>query len=88
MSHSYPTTDYQKLDNKDVLIHLSSNYSNNELSLSDTVSDSPPTSLSPTDKLSEKQVPNGHVVNSCFWSTTIFSVNFISSILIINLAKW
>ncbi len=88
MPHSHPTIDYQKLNNADVLIHSSSNYSNKELLLSDTISESPPTSLSPTDELSDPQVPNRRVVKSCFWSTTIFSVNFISSILIINLAKW
>ncbi len=87
MPHSYPTTDYQKLNNADVLIHSSSNYSNKEL-LSDTISESPPTSVSSTDELSDPQVANRRVVKSCFWSTTIFSLNFISSILVINIAKW
>lgn len=34
------------------------------------------------------QVANRRVVKSCLWSTVIFSINFISSILVINLAKW
>lgn len=33
-------------------------------------------------------ISNRRVVKSCFWSTTIFSINFISSILVINLSKW
>ena len=37
---------------------------------------------------SQPQVANRRVVKSCLWSTVIFSINFISSILVINLAKW
>ena len=33
-------------------------------------------------------VANRRVIQSCFWSTLIFSTNFVSSILVINLAKW
>ncbi|CAM4769553.1 unnamed protein product [Rotaria magnacalcarata] len=37
---------------------------------------------------SGQQLVNKRVVNSCLWSTVIFSINFVSSILVINLAKW
>jgi hypothetical protein len=80
MSHSVSIKDYQKLDNKDTSIHLPSDYSSKELS------SSPNSSLS--NESSDQQVSERRVVKSCFWSTTIFSLNFVSSIVVINLSKW
>ena len=44
-------------------------------------------SLSSNDSV-QSALGNKRVVKSCLWSTTIFSINFVSSILVINLAKW
>ena len=63
--------------------------SNNDLLLSSKkqlLNNSPNSSSSTESSL--LQNPNRRVVKSCFWSTSIFSINFISSILVINLSKW
>ncbi len=90
MSHS----SIIKKEIKDVSIHLSSNYSDKELLLAkkmhDDSSSSPldDSSSSSMEEVSPQQNPNRRVVKSCFWSAAIFSINFISSILVINLSKW
>ncbi len=94
MSYSSTVKSHEKLDNKDTFINLPSNNSNNGLLLSKKLDDdSSSTSLLSDSSLSSieltpQQIPNRRVVKSCFWSTTVFSINFISSILVINLSKW
>jgi len=90
MSHSSTARAHEKIDNNDVSINFSSNYSNNELLLSKKMSDDSSSSSLSNDscELSPQQIPNRRVVKSCFCSTLIFSINFISSILVINLSKW
>jgi len=77
MSYLNPAKENQILDKTEVPINLSSSISslmnNSNISLSNESPQSP---------------ANRRVVKSCFWSTTIFSINFVSSILVINLAKW
>jgi hypothetical protein len=77
MSYSYPAKENQALVNTDVPINISSSVSSLMTNSSISLSNESP------------QLPaNRRVVKSCFWSTTIFSINFVSSILVINLAKW
>jgi hypothetical protein len=54
----------------------------------DLLSSSMSSSTSSSSESSQHHVANRRVVKSCLWSTVIFSINFISSILVINLAKW
>ncbi|CAF2912521.1 unnamed protein product [Rotaria sp. Silwood2] len=94
MSYSYPRKDHQKIDNKDISIHLSSNYSDNELLLSTKTSDSSSAKLLINSSLisnessqQQEQLPNQRITRSCFRSTFIFLINFISSSLVINLSN-
>ncbi len=72
--------DDQDLDNKKVSIDLLPTSLDNA-SMTSSISSSSSEPLLP-------QVANQRVIKSCLWSTVIFSINFISSILVINLAKW
>ncbi|CAF1232952.1 unnamed protein product [Adineta steineri] len=78
-----PKTEYSKLETEDIRENPSSEYVINELTSSTQSSDS----ISSNDSF-EPQTPKRPVVKSCFWSTAIFSLNFVSSIFIINLSKW
>lgn len=90
MSHSSIAKTHDKLDNRDILIDfsnkdlLSSKKFSDDSSSSSLLSDS---SSSASD-VSLQHVPHRRAVKSCFWSTIIFSINFMSSILVINLSKW
>ncbi|CAF3489738.1 unnamed protein product [Rotaria sp. Silwood1] len=98
MPYSYPRKDHLKIDNKDISVHFSSNNSNNELLLSTRTSDSSSINSlisnalilneSSQQQQQQKQVSNQRIIQSCFWSIFIFLINFISSILVINLSKW
>ncbi|CAF4827040.1 unnamed protein product [Rotaria sp. Silwood1] len=86
MSSSRSSLNNQESDNKDLSIDMSTKLLNKISGLSSStilLSDSP-SSL----KESGQTAVNKRVVKSCFFSTVIFSINFISSILVINLAKW
>lgn len=83
MSDSYPTKTNQNFD-EDPSTDMSPKFSHKSSSTVNLLrSDS---SSSAHDF--PQQTPNKRVVKSCLWSTVIFSINFVSSILVINLAKW
>ncbi|CAF3525734.1 unnamed protein product [Rotaria sordida] len=86
MSGSYALLKDQTVDNKDLSIDMSTKLSN-KLSSSSILIRSDSSSSSSINE-SGQQAGNKRVVKSCFWSTFIFSINFVSSILVINLAKW
>ena len=91
MSSSYSPKDNQELDTENLSAGVPSlpllRPSNSPSSSSRSSMSSSQTSINLNDP-SQPQVPNRRVVKSCLWSTVIFSINFISSILVINLAKW
>jgi len=80
MSYTHSSKDNEEYDNKNVAFDILSTSSNNLL-----MSNSSSSSSSDS---SQQQLANKRVVKSCLLSTVIFSINFISSILVINLAKW
>ncbi len=93
MSLSSAMKHHQTINIQDVGIHPSSSYSSDEILLSKQIHDDSSTSSltdssSSSNEFPSQQIPNRRVVKSCFWSTMIFSINFISSILVINLSKW
>jgi solute carrier family 35 protein E3 len=65
-----------------------SNDSSHDLLLSKKISNGSASNVSSSNESIASQNPNRRAVKSCFWSTAIFSINFISSILVINLSKW
>ncbi len=79
MSHS-SAMKHENIDMKGLDTQQSANGSSNDLLLTK--------SLSNSSSSNESSSPQRRVVKSCFWSTAIFSMNFISSILVINLSKW
>ncbi len=79
-SYTHPSRDNQEYDNTDVAFDILSTSSNNSLMSS--------SASSASSESSQQQLTNKRVVKSCLLSTVIFSINFISSILVINLAKW
>ena len=81
MNYSYPSKDIQALDSNDISLNLSSSSTSSLMS-------NPNMLLSNDSSPQQPQPANRRVVKSCFWSTVIFSINFVSSILVINLAKW
>lgn len=85
MSHSSSMKRHESIDIEDIAVHHTSDYLNDELKIYDDSSNS---LLNDSNELSSQENPNRHVVKSCFSSTIIFSINFISSILVINLSKW
>ncbi|UJR15531.1 hypothetical protein I4U23_002470 [Adineta vaga] len=78
---SYSEKNYQRLETEVSYEHLPTDYS--QVNLDSSVLPS-----STSNDSSEQGISNEHVDKSCFCSTIIFSINFISSILIINLSKW
>ncbi|CAF3219760.1 unnamed protein product [Rotaria socialis] len=91
MTYSYATQDHRSIDNKDESVRLSLNYSNDDLSASSKTPDISSTELlvSNSSILNDQNpVSNPRIAKSCFLSTFIFLINFISSILVINLSKW
>lgn len=89
MSHSQSLKEKKELDSDDYSIDMSSksfSKSNGQGSTSILLRSDSSSSSSLND--SGQQIANKRVVKSCLWSTVIFSINFISSILVINLAKW
>jgi len=80
-SYTHPSRDNQEYDNTNVAFDILSTSSNNSLMSSSASSAS-------SESSQQQQLTNKRVVKSCLLSTVIFSINFISSILVINLAKW
>ena len=79
---SYSLKDSQDFDNQEVAAETPSML--NKLS-----SPSLTTSSLKDDMQSlNEQHADRRVIKSCAWSTVIFSINFVSSILVINLSKW
>jgi hypothetical protein len=85
MSSSYSSKDSQEFNKKDLLLDIQSTLLTKS---SDTLSPMVTPSSSPLSETAQAQLANRRVVKSCLWSTVIFSINFVSSILVINLAKW
>ena len=80
MSHAYSSKPLQDSDKRELSLNASSPSSMKSLSTGSLL----PNSSDST----QNMISNRRMVKSCFWSTTIFSINFTSSILVINLAKW
>jgi hypothetical protein len=78
-SYSHPAKNNQESDNTNIPIEIHSTSSANLLMSNATIS---------SNGSSQQPPANKRVVKSCLWSTVIFSINFVSSILVINLAKW
>ena len=101
MSYPYPIKDQHAVNHENLSIHLSPHCLSNEPPSMNRKSSSPTStsslmsssassssSSSSSSDSSQQMAPNRRAVKSCFWSTAIFSVNFVSSILVINLSKW
>jgi lantibiotic modifying enzyme len=89
MSYSYSLKNNQEFDNKNVSDLVSAPINNLFDSSSSTNSlMSNSSSSSASESSQQQQLANRRVVKSCLWSTVIFAINFVSSILVINLAKW
>jgi hypothetical protein len=84
MSYSYTSKDNQAFDNKDISV----NFPPTLLDASPSSASSSVTSSASSSESAQQQIANRRVVKSCMFSTIIFSINFVSSILVINLSKW
>jgi len=88
MSYSYSLKNNQEFDNKNASDLVPTPINSLFDSSSSTNSLMSNSSSSSASESSQQQLANRRVVKSCLWSTVIFAINFVSSILVINLAKW
>ena len=88
MSHSYPSKNIEELENQDSFMKMASselfNKSNTLIPSTNSIRND--SSLTPSNE--STQSSKKPVIKSCACSTVMFSLNFVSSILVINLAKW